>query len=890
MVSRNTSPSPKRAVDVANKAAKGAVDDRDEMECNGSPGTEFDDASTFSSWYANESLLGCDDNLQKHLQSVEISVKERGSVKLPTLKEAPCNSEERAVTDNNNVLPSVKEDKNVHPRGREARKSAEGDGESALDHKAVNDLKDEASLFALRGSEEKALKSYKKALRLTRKEVARIKRQLQLASTKPQYLRQTILLLLHDEWAEVALVIADIRTMMAIIHERVADYEKAIECCKEAREIYERQVAFEEKHNSEESIYVSNVEQMAHMVDKIGVARDTFPVRRKLHVDSLSLQKQIKETKDPATKDLLFEKIIDILSSLLSVELDSLGESHPQVADTVGRFSQIYAERQEMDKALNAMDRAVTIAELSLGVLHPRTGEKYRELARIYEGLRRDDGDTEIAILYFEKAIDTFKGSYGDHSGVIGSILNDVGVLHIQREELDLAVNKLSDALASYESSVGKGYGICADTVQVWRNLAECYVLRKEWESAAMAFASALEVQRDAKTFHERTTTKDGTSLPIPVLASAESIGDTLKRLAKVCTSQARYDQAALWLTEALMIYQTSYDYAQENAVGGPTLDLADRQDKIAHTLYCIAEVKETDGKHYEAATLYGEALQLRKFSDSQRPNTKKVNRVHCAMCLAGIGSVKMQMKRFSDAFKVYNEALQFCKAQKLPKEHPIFQMVLEKSRIAGEKMAEYIEEPVGRNVESSRTESRMRADKPKAARRVTPWFYTASKVERKALVQEKKGNLDDAIESSLMALKLHRTYLAKREESKRDTSKAKHHIARSLVNLARLMVRNGKKREAEDNFKEAIELYVSSGTVSRSHTCVREIEAEVERLSIEQSCVREIEAEMDVSSGTVSRSHTCVCEIEVEVERLSIEQSCVREIEAEMERLSVEQ
>jgi hypothetical protein len=48
-------------------------------------------------------------------------------------------------------------------------------------------------------------------------------------------------------------------------------------------------------------------------------------------------------------------------------------------------------------------------------------------------------------------------------------------------------------------------------------------------------------------------------------------------------------------------------------------------------------------------------------------------------------------------------------------------------------------------------------------------------------------------------------------------------------------MVRNGKKREAEDNFKEAIELYISSGTVSRSHTCVREIEAAVERLSVEQ-------------------------------------------------------
>jgi tetratricopeptide (TPR) repeat protein len=825
MVSKSMASCPERAINDSNKADKGAVDERDEKECNRSRATDFDDDSTFSSWFGNESLL---DELHTDLQSVGSSEKEKKNVKMPTLEETPCFSDETAVTDNKKLLLSVKDDKSVQPRERKARKSPEGEEDSALDHKAINYLKDEASRFALRGNENKALRSYKKALRLTRKEVSRIKRQFQLAATKQQYSRQTIGILLHDEWAEVALVIADIRTMMAIIHERVADYGKAIECCKEARDIYDRQVAFDQKHNTEESIYVPNVEQMAHMVNKMEVARDTFSVRRKLHVDSLHIQKQLKVTKDPAVKDLLFDTIFDKLSSLLSVELDSLGESHPQVADTLGFLSQIYVERQEMDKALDAMDRAVTIAELSLGVLHPRTGEKYRELARIYEQLHRDDGDTEIAILYYEKAINTYKESCGDNSGVVGSILNDVGVLHIQREEFDDAVNKLSDALASYESSVGKSDGICADTVQVWRNLAECYVLRKEWESAAMAFTSALEVQRDAKTLHERGTSKDGTSLPVPALASDESIGDTLKRLAKVNTSQARYDQAVLYLTEALMIYQASFNSAQENAVGGPTLDLADKQDQVAHTLYCIAEVKETDGKHDEAATLYGEALQLRKFSDSQRPNWKKVNRVHCAMCLVGIGSVKMQMKRFSDAFKVYNEALQFCKAQNLPEEHPIFQMVWEKSRVAGEAMAEYSEEPGGRKSGNSRTGSRTRSNESKVAGHLTPWFCTASKIERKALAQEKKGNFDSAIESSLMALELRRTYLGKREYSQRDTSKAKHHIARSLVNLARLMVRNGKKKEAENSFKEAIEFYVSSEKVSRNHTCIREIEAEV--------------------------------------------------------------
>ena len=140
------------------------------------------------------------------------------------------------------------------------------------------------------------------------------------------------------------------------------------------------------------------------------------------------------------------------------------------------------------------MKRAVQMAEVSLGTVHPRTRGKYHDIARMYESLKRDETDTANAILFYEKAIQTFSKADGNYSRLIGSMLNDVAVIHIQRKEYDLAVKKLSDALQSYESSID-GKGVFADTVQVWRNLAECYVLRKEWESASLTFKSALEVQ-----------------------------------------------------------------------------------------------------------------------------------------------------------------------------------------------------------------------------------------------------------------------------------------------------------------------------------------------------------------------------------------------------------
>ena len=241
-------------------------------------------------------------------------------------------------------------------------------------------------------------------------------------------------------------------------------------------------------------------------------------------------------------------------------------------------------------------------------------------------------------------------------------MLNDVAVIHIQRKEYDLAVKKLSDALQSYESSID-GKGVFADTVQVWRNLAECYVLRKEWESASLTFKSALEVQHDGRKLYE-TATKNGNIIPMPSLISDESIGDTLKRLGKSDAAQKKYKESFSTLMEALTIFQNIYDKALETAKLNSGVDLSMKQDQVANVIYCIAEVKEADKKYGEAIKLYEEALQLRISSDKMRPDGKMSNHVHCAMCMAGIGSIRMAQGEYELSFKAYNRAIQSTRRQ----------------------------------------------------------------------------------------------------------------------------------------------------------------------------------------------------------------------------------
>jgi tetratricopeptide (TPR) repeat protein len=573
---------------------------------------------------------------------------------LPTLDEASC-SEYTALADNK-TSPAP-----IHPRS--TRSELRTIQQPPLDHDEVQQLKDAASQFALRGNESRALKTYKRALKLTTLEVARLKGQLQLATTKPPHSRQKFHKVLNDEWEQVAMIVADIRTMMAIIYERTGDYDRAIACCNEVRGVFERQAKHDKKSYHDLWIAPRNVQQMTRMILKMEMARDTLSERKGLHEESVKIHQQARATKDVAVKDLLFEDIFDKLSAVLTLELDILGDSHPQVADTIGFLGQIYVERGELDKALDSTYRAVKIAELSLGALHHRTAQKYHALARVYDALPADEAseNAENAITYYEKSIDAFQEADGEHSKIVGSTLNDVAVLYTQRGDFDAAIRSLNQALDAYANVYAGGEGVCAESIQVWRNLAECYFLQTEYEKSILAFTNALQIQRDAKKFHDYITRNGGTRITLPELVSDENIGDTLKRLGMTYFSFGRFDDAVDAYSEALTTFEAAYDAVKRKK---PSDKLA-KQDQVAHTLFCLAEAKSGAEAYDEAAIFYAEAFQLRVSGEKRFRNLESTtaNLVQCAQCLAGLGCVRMRQLEYNEAFKVYDEALQFAKA-----------------------------------------------------------------------------------------------------------------------------------------------------------------------------------------------------------------------------------
>jgi hypothetical protein len=108
-----------------------------------------------------------------------------------------------------------------------------------------------------------------------------------------------------------------------------------------------------------------------------------------------------------------------------------------------------------------------------------------------------------------------------------------------------------------------------------------------------------------------------------------------------------------------------------------------------------------------------------------------------------------------------------------------------------------------------------------------------AAQAEKKAESSRREGDLAGALKFALEALELRRDYLRKREKCKRDTSAAKQELARTLVMVARVFASKGDSDKSILHYSEAIHMFLGSGKVKASHSCIQEIKKEMLGLNL---------------------------------------------------------
>ena len=250
---------------------------------------------------------------------------------------------------------------------------------------------------------------------------------------------------------------------------------------------------------------------------------------------------------------------------------------------------------------------------------------------------------------------------------------------------------------------------------------------------------------------------------------------------------------------------------------------IADAKDRLAHTLYCMGEVQEIRGKYPEALKLFSDALQLRLESDATR-SVNRINMVHCAMALCGIGNVHMRRGEFNDAKLGFQEAVKYLEGHGVPEEHELFRMV--KSRLK----AAVDEKPL-LGCSSWSDESTESGPSPKKSDRAT-------ELEKKCQEQMEAKDYDEAIKTLAAALAIRRRKLTKKQKAGLASSpvsngrtvylKEREAVADTLGMFALVLSRKGETKQASMLIKEAIRMHTTNGFAD-DHESVKKLKQQLE-------------------------------------------------------------
>jgi tetratricopeptide (TPR) repeat protein len=528
----------------------------------------------------------------------------------------------------------------------------------------VKEMEAKALHLAETGQEEQAITIFRKLLRRNGTEITRIKNQMNQVDGKHPRSVDSIHSRLLEDWSKVSMSTGFVRICLANLYQRQGNYRKALSSCREALDTYKRHASLTDTH--EGGILVHDLVQEAQdALGKMKKAEASFEDRKERHEEIVNLRNFMMAAEDPS----LMTQVEKMALDAKEVEIETLGELHPQVADTCIILSELAQEQGDYQKALRLAMEALGISKSVLGGSHPQTGTTLLHVARLHDATKSD----EAALDYYNSSLKVLQPLKVSKE-MIGSILNDVAIVHIRRRQLDLAIKTLKEALESYKSEeTSKGPSDLLDIstncelVQVWRNLGECHFQKREHNEASKALVNALNIQRDIRRTHDAINQSKlgqvAVDRPTPFFATDASIAETLRRLGRAYRGDEKFHEATAVLREAILIHRLAVSRAMSNSEKGSGAEhLSVKQDELANSIYCLAEVRADTSDLDGATRLFGDSLQLRLFSDANKFGAR-TNLVHCAMCMVGMGNIHVKKEEFKLAHSVYGDALAYCDA-----------------------------------------------------------------------------------------------------------------------------------------------------------------------------------------------------------------------------------
>jgi tetratricopeptide (TPR) repeat protein len=263
----------------------------------------------------------------------------------------------------------------------------------------------------------------------------------------------------------------------------------------------------------------------------------------------------------------------------LTIDEQSLGKDHPDVARDLNNLAQLYKATNRLKEAEPLMKRALAIDEASFGKDHPDVAIDLNNLALLYQDTNR----LKEAEPLMKRALAIGEASLGKDHPKVAIRLNNLAQLYKATNRLKEAEPLMKRALAIDEASFGKDH---PDVAIDLNNLAQLYQ-----DTNRVSEAEPL-MQRVVKIFEK-------------------SLGENHPNVAAALNNLAQLYKATNRLKEAEPLYKRVVDIFEKS--------LGPEHPNIATALNNLAALYKATDRLKEAEPLMRRALKI--FEDSLGPD-----------------------------------------------------------------------------------------------------------------------------------------------------------------------------------------------------------------------------------------------------------------------------
>ena len=621
--------------------------------------------------------------------------------------------------------------------------------------------------------------------------------------------------------------LANVLNNIGVVHELEGNYHLATNFFREALDAYRNQChRYENNGDAEVDRTVSNIMQM-------GIAMRSHDKRQELHQEVEELAAQTKKWASSNYPGLCTQLRMDRLNTLmcvLDVEMESLGQNHPEVGFTLLKKGELHLEMQHVDMAIKDTQDGISLLKRGLGGIHPVVGLSLVKLADMYNyhaGNGHDDysENKSTALSLYQEALTPLRESFGRVNSHSGQACNSIGILYSTQGESQLAMKSFYDALACYgvrsraDDGAAKGQSR-PDVFYVWVNVGGLHMQKCEWQLALRSYLKAHSaftcIDEQSKSClqkigplrlmrHALTLTKNRSYF---FDDSDTLVASLMQNIGKAQSELHQYGKAVETLEEALRIHQVVAMRSAGNKRG--LIGMSSSED-IARILENLGEVQMISGDLTSAMKSYKGSLNLLR---SNR-NEEELNSIEVGLVLGSIGQVHLKNGEYAEAKVVLRESMRtFEKIGVPPTNRKINEI---RSCLVDSELA------LMQNASSTLAGQRREIS------HVPLFDDKALAVDEIADEYRNKGDFSSAIwfYSEALAIRQRRVeqlgYDGMRESEVVD-------VGRTISNIAQLRRDRREFSAAKILFDEARELYKSVG-LSATHPFARDLSQEIETM-----------------------------------------------------------